>query len=266
MRSSSGKFEISLIPLHDLEWLNHARFAGKVVSKCLNELTKLVKSKASLTTLQLSRFAELMILDHKCQPTFKGYHNFPEAVCISVNKELVHGIPKDYYLQDGDVVSFDLGATYNGAIADAATTCIFGEPKSKEHENLLLTTKTALSKGIGSISIGKQIGIIGETIYNYSKNNKYSVIQNYGGHGISIDKFGNGVPHGAPFISNKDINTNGVRVQAGMALAIEPMLHLGPTITTVAKDGWTVMTNDIGSHEEHTVYIHDNNEVEIITL
>jgi len=250
--------------LKNNEWLEKQRIAGKVVAKCLNHLEQRVKEKTSLTMRELSLEAEQIILDSKCSATFKNYKGFPEAVCISINKELVHGIPKDYVLKEGDVVSFDLGATFEGAIADSAITCIFGEPKNKRHIELIEATKESLLKGIQAIQVGKRLGVIGNAIYKSAKNNGFKVVTQYGGHGISTDEHGNGIPHAQPFISNKSLSDEGVRIYAGMAIAIEPMLTIFSENTKIMTDNWTVETSDVGAHEEHSVFVHED-YVEIIT-
>jgi methionyl aminopeptidase len=250
--------------LKNQDWLDKQRIAGKTVAKCLNHLEQRVKEKTSLTMRQLSLEAEQIILDSKCTATFKGYKGFPEACCISVNKELVHGIPKDYVLKEGDVVSFDLGATYEGAIADAAITCIYGEPKNKKHVELVAATENALMKAINAIAVGKRLGVIGYIISRSAKGDGFNLIEQYGGHGISTDENGNGIPHAQPFVANKAQSNEGVRFYEGMVLAIEPMLIIGDTKTYVTEDNWTVCGMGISAHYEHTVFIHKD-QVEIIT-
>ena len=257
-------FKNGFFTLKNQEFLEKQRIAGKTVAQCLIHLENRVKEKTLLTMKELSLEAEQIILDAKCTPTFKGYKGFPEAVCISINKELVHGIPKDYVLQEGDIVSFDLGATFEGAIADSAITCIYGEAKNKRHIELIKVTKESLLKGINSIQVGKCIGVIGNAIYKHAKNNGFEVVTQYGGHGISIDENGNGIPHAQPFISNKSLPDEGERIYEGMTIAIEPMLTISSPNTKVMLDNWTVETLDIGAHEEHTIFIHKDH-VEIIT-
>lgn len=242
--------------IHNQEWLEQQRIAGKVVAQALLFLEK---NSTKYTGLKLSKLAEEIILDNKCTPTFKGYNGFPEAVCISVNNELVHGIPKEINFNDGDVVSFDLGATYNGTIADSAISVIIGE--NKRAEKLLKATKEALFDSINNINLDRKIGIIGETINKTGNNYNLQVIHNYGGHFIALNE-----PHAKPFVSNKDSRTNGIRFQEGMSLAIEPLFCLGlSNQTKVLQDNWTVITNDLSAHFEETIYIHKD-KVEIITF
>lgn len=240
------------------DWLSKQRIAGGVVSKVLDTMEKLVIDKTSLSTLELSKIAEEIIIDNGCTPTFKGYAGFPEACCISINSQLVHGIPNEYRLQDGDLVSFDLGATYGGAIADAARTFIFGEPKSNEHARLLSVTNKALGDAIKSISIDCQLGIIGECIYKAGRANGYGVVTQLGGHFLDWN-----IPHASPFVSNRDISTNGIRFQSGMTLCIEPLFCIGDPKTKKLSDGWTIETDGLSCHAESTIYIHSD-RVEII--
>jgi methionyl aminopeptidase len=260
----SSQQNSEVIRLHDQMFLENQRVAGKVVAKTLALLEGLVKEKTTKTLLGLDQIAHDYIVSQNCVPTFLGYKSFPNSVCISVNKQLVHGIPTDYVLQEGDLVSFDLGATYHGAIADAAITCIYGQPREKRHQQLVDDCKEALNRAITSVAVGKRIGAIGHTIYRYGRDKGYGVITNFGGHGISIDQEGNGIPHASPFIANRAEPTEGIRITAGMALAIEPQFTLGSTDTITASDGWTVECSSLSAHEEHTIFVHDDC-VEVIT-
>jgi len=246
-------------PLQNDDWLAKQRRAGKIAAMVLRELEKEVKHKTKLSLIELNNLAEYIISQEGGMPTFKNYKGFPTAVCISVNNQLVHGIPTNYHLQDGDLVKFDVGVTYNGAIADTAITCIYGEPKFEWHQKLVAATYEALYKGIAAIAVGKKLGVIGNAISKSAKNNGFSVITKYGGHGLSWD-----TPHAPPFVDNKSDPNTGFRIQPGLVLAIEPMLIMGSTNTRVLSDGWTVKTENVNSHTEHSIFVH-NNSVEILT-
>lgn len=250
-----------IIIIEDQEFLHNQRIAGSVVSRLLKLLESETKSGNCATGLDLDDLAEEFILDHKCQPTFKNYkHTYPNSICVSVNNVAVHGVPNIISFKEGDIISIDLGATYNRAIADSAVTFILGKPNSQREENLVTLTKLALTKAIESIKIESRLGIIGETINNVAKNNNLSVIVDYGGHGIARD-----TAHAKPFVSNKDSKSNGIRIQNGMSLAIEPIFTLALTSDTkTANDGWSVNCMDKTAHFEHTININ-NNIVEIIT-
>lgn len=262
MRTNAPKelfSENNFVRLKSKDWLEKQRVAGKVCAETLLLLEQEVKSGTTKSLLELDKLAETYIRDNGCTPTFLLYKGFPNSVCISVNKQLVHGICTDYKLQDGDLVSFDLGATYKGAIADTAITCIFGQPKSEKHVQLLKATEEVLMQGIRAIEVGKRLGCIGQAIAKHTKRLGFGLITQYGGHGISWD-----TPHDAPFVANEATENDGIRIQPGLTIAIEPMLVLGSSKTHVANDGWTVLTDSLGSHQEHTIFVHTDH-VEIIT-
>lgn len=250
--------------LQDQSYLNNHRIAGRIAAETLHYLEQLIVSKTSYSMIDLNNIAEEMIVHEDAYPTFKGYNGFPASICISINEKVVHGIPTNYKLKDGDVVSIDLGVTYKDAIADTALTCIFGNPKYEWHNRLISATKEALYKGISSIHVGNKLGVIGNAIYKSAKGNGFSVIEKYGGHGIGKDFDEKPVLHASPFVANKSNINEGIRIQPGMVLALEPMLVLGDISTHIAEDNWTVIANSICAHEEHTVYVHPNH-VEIIT-
>lgn len=261
MRINQNTFDnCFFINLKNEEWLEKQRVAGKIAAKTLVMLERMVKEKTTLSLLELNKIAENFIISSGGKPTFKNYKGFPAGVCISVNKELAHGIPKEYYLKEGDIVSFDLGVTFEGAIADSAITCIYGEPKSENYIKLIQTNYESLIKGIDAIKIGSQIGVIGEAIYRHVKKNYFGVVTNYGGHGLDWDN-----PHSSPFIPSRSESNKGVRIQKGLSIAIEPMIVMGNDVSTrVLDDGWTIITNEIGSHFEHSIFVHEDH-VEILT-
>jgi methionyl aminopeptidase len=249
-----------LVKLKNQDWLTKQRVAGKIAALTLNLLEKLVREKTTHSLIELNAIAENFIEAAGGRCTFKWYKGFPAGVCCSVNRQLVHGIPTDYRLQNGDLVSFDLGVTIGGAIADTAISCIYGEPKSPQHTKLIQATEEALMKGIASIKVGERLGVIGNAISRHAKGSGYGVIVNYGGHGLDWE-----TPHASPFVSNKSIPNEGVRLCKNMTLAIEPMFTDGSTTTRVDKDGWTVWCDAMSSaHFEHTVFLHED-YTEIIT-
>jgi methionyl aminopeptidase len=252
--STSGLFR-----LKSQDWLDRQRIAGKIAAKTLVMLKQQVLTKACDSPILLNEMAEQYILDSGGTCTFKGYKGFPAGVCISINKQLVHGIPSDVKLVDGDVISFDLGVTYEGAIADTAITVIWGEPQHDKYRILIKATEEALMRGIGAVAVGKKLDSIGYAISKYAKDQGMGVITNYGGHGLDWN-----TPHAPPFVSNTGSYNEGFRIQAGLAIAIEPMLVFGSARTHTLDDGWTVVTDDIGAHFEHSIYVHEDH-VEIIT-
>lgn len=265
MRTSNNLFTNNmLVSLKDKNWLEKQRVAGKIVAAALSQLEGYCKSMTFHSMATLNDVIERFIIKEGGFPTFKGYKkrgypDFPAGVCISVNKQLVHGIPDDTVLNHGDVVSFDLGVTYQGAIADSAITVIFGPPKDNRHVELVQATHEALMIGIESIAIGKRLGCIGHAISKYAKNKGFGLITQYGGHGLSWDQ-----PHASPFVANKAELNEGIRIQPGLSIAIEPMLVIGKPETRTLEDGWTVVTPDIGSHQEHSIFVHEDH-VEVMT-
>lgn len=266
MRTSNQPFANSdFIKLKDSSWLERQRVAGSVTSKTLQLLQSLVKEKTTKSLKELNVIAEEFILANKCIPTFKGYHGFPAGVCISVNEQIVHGIPSDRHLQEGDVVSFDLGSTFEGVIADSALTCIFGQPRSERHIQLVGACEESLALAIKSIRIGSRLGVIGNNIYRHGKNKGFTVITDFGGHGIDMDAKGNGIPHASPFVCNRADFNEGIRIQEGLTIAIEPLLTLAPTTDTAKdSDGWTICCKDISAHNEHTIFVRKDG-VEVLT-
>lgn len=262
---TKNNFRSVVVDLKDDVWIQNQRHAGKIAAQTLTLLNDLVKQKTTKSLVELNSIAEEFIVNNNCIPTFKnykpiGHKPFPYGVCISVNKTLVHGIPSDYKLQDGDLVSFDLGCTYNGAIADSAITCVYGDYKCSEDKELVNTTYDCLMKSIASIKINEKLGIIGEVIFNVAKNKGFNVIEAFGGHGLSLNK-----AHSEPFIANKSSRDDGIRAQAGMSLAIEPLLTGGTTKHKVSDNGWDIVLPQLNAHWEHTIFIHKD-KIEIMTL
>jgi len=251
-----------LITLKNNQWLHDQKIAGKCVARILSACADAVNNKTSPLSLKdLESFAFLYCKEMNCIPTFLGYRGFPSAICASVNKQLVHGIVSDYVLEEGDLVTVDVGATYNGAIADAARTWIYGEPKDKRHVQLLKHGREALRVGTEAVQKGKQIGAIGHAIYKYAYGwYHYGVVTDYGGHGLDINK-----PHADPFILNRDEAWNGARIVPGLSIAIEPMLTLySDPKAKVLDDKWTVVTNYLSCHFEDSVTFMEDG-VHIIT-
>lgn len=251
----------AFVVLKDDAWFQDQKKAGACVAGILRTLNQMIlDATPNLSLKGLEAEAIKQIEEAGCTATFKGYKGFPGAICLSVNNQIVHGIPSDYILQEGDVVKFDLGATYNGAIADAAATAIYGKPKNQQHVELVNVCKGALYHAIKAIQVGKQLGVIGFAINKYVQSkSRFGIITKYGGHGIDRN-----TPHAAPFVANKARYNEGVRIQPGMTIAIEPMLVVGDPTPTTEKDGWTVTAKGIGAHFEHSVFV-GSDKVHIMT-
>lgn len=254
-----------VVYLKDDKWLADQKIAGRCVAQALKDCSEVIKNGSSnVSLLDLEQLVLKRMKVFNCTPTFLNYKGFPGACCISVNHQLVHGIPNDYILKDGDLVSVDIGATFNGSIADAARTWIYGKPKNLEHVRMLSVCWNALKNAIKAVKVSLPIGIIGHTIHNTVKNSGFNLITSYGGHAIKDAVNGKAVPHAWPFIANKSLPTEGIHMQNGFLFAIEPMVVLGDPTTKILIDGWTVETGGIGCHFEDTIFIC-NNQIHTLT-
>ena len=229
------------------------RQSNLLVGKTLAEVAKLIKP--GVTTLELDKVAEEFIRDNGAIPTFKGYPNpnglpFPATLCTSVNDEVVHGIPNNRTLQEGDIVSVDCGTYMNGFCGDSAYTFCVGEV-SPEIKQLLKTTKEALYLGIENAVHGKRLGDISFAVQNHCEANSYGVVREFVGHGIGKDM------HEDPQVPNYGRRGYGTLLKKGMCLAIEPMITLGSRQLQMDRDGWTVRTRDgkCAAHFEHTIAV-----------
>jgi len=237
-----------MIYLKTDEEIELMRAANLLVSDTLAEVAKHIIP--GMTTLYLDKIAETFIRDHGATPTFLGYNGFPNSLCISINENVVHGIPSGYQLKEGDIVSIDCGTYLNGYCGDSAYTFCVGEVKP-EVQKLLKTTKESLYVGIANAVEGKRVGDISNAIQNYCEGNGYSVVRELVGHGIGKEM------HEAPEVPNYGKKGYGTMLKTGMCLAIEPMINMGKKRVVFEKDGWTVRTVDRlpSAHFEHTVAI-----------
>jgi len=204
-----------------------------------------------ITTAELDKLAEEYILSHGGKPNFKNYQGYPATACISINNEVIHGIPSSKRkLQQGDIVSIDLGAEFEGYHGDNAATFACGDV-SDAAKRLMDITEQSLYKGIAAAVSGGRIGDIGFAVQNFVEANGYSVVRQFVGHGI-----GNKL-HEEPEVPNFGTAGRGIRLMPGMTLAIEPMVNAGGSDVKILPDGWTVLTRDgsLSAHFEHTVVI-----------
>lgn len=206
--------------------------------------------KPGVTTLELDAVAEEFIRDHGAEPGFKGYGGFPNSLCTSVNEAVVHGIPNDKPLVDGDIVSVDCGVLKNEFYGDSAYTFAVGEI-TPEIQQLLEVTKECLQKAIEQAVVGKRIGDIGFACQQHAEQNGYGVVRELVGHGLGRSL------HEAPEVPNYGRRGNGPRLMDGMVLAIEPMINLGRKEVFHEEDGWTIVTADrkVSAHFEHDVVV-----------
>ncbi|HET8962525.1 MAG TPA: type I methionyl aminopeptidase, partial [Chitinophagales bacterium] len=198
----------------------------------------------------LDKIAYEFISDNQAIPAFLNYNGFPNSLCISVNSQVVHGIPGKYELKDGDIVSVDCGVVKNKFFGDSAYTFPVGEMKP-EIQKLLDVTKESLYKGIEMAVAGKRIGDVGEAIQQHAESNGFSVVRELVGHGIGKNL------HEAPEVPNYGRKGNGLKLEEGLVIAIEPMINLGKKAVTQDEDGWTIRTADNlpSAHFEHTVAV-----------
>ncbi len=234
------------------------RSAGKIVAETLLLIEE--KVRPGITTAELDRIAEEFITKHGARPSFKGLYGFPASLCISVNEQVVHGIPGGYVLKDGDIVSVDCGASINGFHGDAARTFGVGNI-SKEAERLINVTKESFFKGIEYAKVGNRLTDISHEIQNCVEAAGFSVVRDFVGHGIGR------VVHEDPDIPNYGRPGRGPKLVEGMALAIEPMVNVGNYKVKTLSNDWTVVTSDgsLSAHYENTIVILPDGP-EILTL
>lgn len=238
------------------------RKANLLVSSTLAEIAKVIRP--GVTTKELDNLAEQFIRDHGAIPTFKGYPNpygspFPASICTSVNQVVVHGIPDDTILQDGDIVSVDCGTQIDGFCGDSCYTFCVGEV-NEETKKLLKTTKESLYKAIEQALPGRRIGDIGYAVQHYCESQGYGVVREFVGHGIGKEM------HEDPQVPNYGTRGTGKQLRNGLCIDIEPMITQGSPKLRMLDDRWTVETCDgqCAAHFEHTIAIH-NGKADILS-
>ena len=233
------------------------RHAGKIVALTHAELQKYISP--GITTKELDAIAEKFIRKHDAIPSFKGYNGFRGSICASVNNELVHGIPGDRVLKDGDIISIDIGAKYNGYHGDSAWTYPVGTIDD-ETQKLLDVTEESLFLGLKEAKPGERLSNISHSIQTFVEANGFSIVREYVGHGVGQDL------HEDPQIPHYGPPNKGPRLKPGMVLAIEPMVNAGSRYVRTLSDNWTVVTVDdkMCAHFEHTIAITEEG-YEILT-
>jgi len=237
--------------------ISKMRNAGHVAATVLDMVARAVKP--GKTTGQLNEIAVSELKKTDAKASFLGYRGFPALICISLNSEVVHGIPGKRIICEGDIVSLDFGAYLDGFHGDCAITVAVGSV-SEEARKLIDSAEGALREGISAAIPGKRLGSVSAAIQNYAESRGFSVVKEYVGHGIGRDL------HEDPQVPNFGIEGEGPVLKKGMTLALEPMLNAGTWRTAVAGDKWTVVTADgeLSAHFEHTIVIQDNG-AEILT-
>ncbi len=247
---------ITIKSKHEFEIM---REAGRIVAMVHAEMARVVAP--GITTKELDSIAEAIIRKAGATPSFKGYNDFPASICASVNEELVHGIPSKRVLNEGDIISIDVGAYYKGYHGDSAWTYPVGEISQKAQE-LLDVTQESLFQGIRQAQPGNRLSDISHAVQVYAESLGYSIVRDYVGHGIGRDM------HESPQVPNYGPAGRGLRLRPGMALAIEPMVNVGSYDVVTLDDDWTVVTKDgsLCAHFEHTVAIHEEGPVIMTVL
>ncbi len=233
------------------------REAGKIVAEVLNILTGQIM--AGMKTKELDAIAAREAVKRGATPSFKGYRGYPASLCVSINDEIVHGIPGNRVIREGDVVSLDFGVIYKGFQGDAATTVGIGEVEARARA-LMDAGRGSLEAGIRAAREGNRLGDISSAIQKHAEFMGFSVVREYTGHGIGREM------HEDPLVPNFGVPGTGPVLKKGMTLALEPMLNAGDFRTRTMPDGWTVRTADgsLSVHYEHTVAITDG-EAEVLT-
>ena len=246
-----------MIYLKTDEEIELMRESNRLVGMTHGELSKHIRP--GITTLQLDKIADEFIRDHGAVPSFLGYGGFPNSICTSVNEHVVHGIPNNIPLKEGDIVSVDIGTEKNGFNGDSAYTYCVGEVSS-EIKELLRVTRDSLYIGIEQAKEGNRIGDIGNAIQTYCEKLGFSVVRELVGHGIGRKM------HEAPEVPNYGRRGTGPLIKNGMCIAIEPMINMGSKNVIFESDGWTVRTKDRkpSAHFEHTVAVK-NGKAEILS-
>lgn len=238
--------------------LEAMRASGRMLATVLAMLKRNVSE--GITTLELDKLAETETIKLGGEPAFKGYHGFPNVLCTSVNEAVVHGIPDQYELREGDIIGLDYGVKYKGMITDSAISVIVGKAQSKQVQRLVTATQQALDIGIDTVKDGIHVGDIGAAIENRLRSDKLGVVEALVGHGVGYEL------HESPEIPNIGVAGQGPILKKNMTVAIEPMATLGGKDVRVEKDGWTVTSADgsLSAHFEHTILVTDKG-AEILT-
>lgn len=254
----SSFFRKNMIIAKSAKDLDKMREVGELIAGVREALRSMVEP--GISTMELNNAAEKMMRDAGAIPTFIGYHGFPYAICASVNDEIVHGFSKTTPLKEGDILSIDMAATYNGFIGDTATTIPVGKI-TDELKQLIRVTEECLHFGIQAARVGNRIGDIGWAVQQHAEKFGYGIVRDYTGHGIGRQM------HEAPQIPNYGRPGTKEKIRAGYCFAIEPMLNMGTHETRTLSDKWTVVTVDglPSAHAEHTIAVTEDGP-EILTL
>ncbi len=247
-----------MITLRSAREIEAIRRSGKITAAVLTVLMQM--ARPGMATRELDRIAERGIRERGGVPTFKGYRGFPASVCVSVNDEVVHGIPGTYVLRDGDLLSIDLGTTLDGYVSDSAITIGVGTV-SQPAQQLLDVTQECLMLGVAKMRSGAHVGDIGAAVQEHAERHGYGVVRELVGHGVGREM------HEEPQVPNYGRRGSGPLLRPGLVLAVEPMITQGDRAIVIREDGWTVVTADgkLAAHFEHTIVVTERGP-RILTL
>jgi len=237
-----------MIRLKSVSDIEHLRVSGAKLAEVLHQVGEMVSP--GVTTLELDRAAGLLIRELGAKPAFLHYGGYPATLCVSINEQVIHGIPGHRVLNSGDVVSLDLGLIYDGYYADSAITIACGSV-TPEDEKLIETTRRSLYAGIDAAHVGARLGDVGHAVQQVAESQGMSVVRDYVGHGVGKDL------HEDPEVPNYGSAGTGITLKEGLVIAIEPMVNAGSSAVRVLNDDWTVVTVDghKSSHFEHTIAV-----------
>ncbi|MFH1551424.1 MAG: type I methionyl aminopeptidase [bacterium] len=242
------------IPIKTPQEIEIMRQGGQILAKIIRELK--AKAEPGLTTQELDKLAQELIFSYGAQPGFKGYNGFPAVLCTSINEQIVHGVPSNRELKDGDILSLDLGIIYKGFYSDMAVSLAMGSV-DPEISRLIRTTKKALRRAIARVKPGKTLGDVGHAIQRHIEDQDFSVIRGLCGHGVGKKL------HEEPEVLNNGQRHKGPELKPGMVLAIEPMSSMGKPGIKKGPDGFCYQTidNSISAHFEHTVAVTEHGPI-----
>jgi methionyl aminopeptidase len=246
-----------MIKLKNENDIKKLRESGRILAETFQEIKKQIEP--GITTLEIDKIAENYLIGRKVKAAFKGYMGYPASICVSVNDEVIHGIPGKRVLKNGDIISLDFGVNLDGYISDSAVTFPIGEI-SEADKKLIKITEECLYRGIEQAIAKNRVSNISKAVFTHAKKNNYGVVRDFCGHGVGFSL------HEEPQIPNYINSGPNPRLKKGMVIAIEPMINIGTDNVYTLEDGWTVKTGDNmnSAHFEHTIAIYEDH-AEIMT-
>lgn len=248
-----------MIKLKNENDIKKLRESGRILAETFQEIKKYIEP--GITTIEIDRIAENFLISKKVKPAFKGYMGYPASICVSVNEEVIHGIPCKRILKNGDIISLDFGVNLNGYISDSAVTFPVGTISDAD-KKLMEVTQQCLYLGIEQAIAKNRVSSISKAVFTHAKKNNYGVVRDFCGHGVGFSL------HEEPQIPNYINSGPNPRLKKGMVIAIEPMINIGTDNVYTLEDGWTVKTGDNlnSAHFEHTIAVYEDHAEILTTL